>query len=433
MEQTRANQARRRTRGAWTRVIALIVAGVCIGVGALVAVTRAAVAEPRVDYTIEGGTLNVDGETAVELSGSGFQSIQGGFGGIYVLFGWVSDPTGGSWRPSQGGITGENYQYAFDDESNPAGYQVFVSFPGSSTEYAANGGEIAADGTWHATIKIPGATFTSYDRQQNETPVDCTTEQCGIITIGAHGVKNPNNESFTALTFETAAAAVPKATQAAADAPATTAADAVTAAPQESQAPAAPTTAAAAVAPVATADIQNQDSSGPMLLSTVLLIIGALIGGVALVVLAAGTGGYLAAKSLLLGISPAALQREIGRRQRRADRVRHREDMKRAKAKHRAYKRLQKQEDRADAAALEAGAALGSPSSTRESEVGGAPVLQRPRPTLDGQKSEDTALTTEFEPVATSEPGGAGTPVASGRANGGGLKEFFEHVERVDR
>jgi hypothetical protein len=46
-----------------------------------------------------------------------------------------------------------NYRYVYDDETNPTGYQLFVTFPGSSTAYAANGGEIAANGTWSGTIK----------------------------------------------------------------------------------------------------------------------------------------------------------------------------------------------------------------------------------------------------------------------------------------
>ena len=133
------------------------------------------------------GTPTLEGESQLSLSGSGFQSVQGGFGGVYVLFGWVDEGSG--WRPSNGGKTGQDYRYVYDDESNPTGYQLFVTFPGSSTASAANGGEIAADGTWSGTIRVPGARFTTYDRAQNETTVDCTEVQCGIITIGAHGVE----------------------------------------------------------------------------------------------------------------------------------------------------------------------------------------------------------------------------------------------------
>ena len=53
-------------------------------------------------------------------------------------------------------------------------------------------------------------TFTTYDQYQNETQVDCSEVQCGIITIGAHGVDNANNESFTPFDFAASGAAAGK-------------------------------------------------------------------------------------------------------------------------------------------------------------------------------------------------------------------------------
>lgn len=137
--------------------------------------------------------------TELQVSGSGFQSIKNGHGGIYVAFGWIDGP--GTWQPSNGGTTGANYAYVPDDETNPTGYILFVTFPGSDTAYAANGGELAADGTWSGVISIPGSSFEALDRDGSPQTVDCLTVQCGIITIGAHGVKNANNESFTPITF----------------------------------------------------------------------------------------------------------------------------------------------------------------------------------------------------------------------------------------
>lgn len=144
------------------------------------------------------GQPDPDGATTVRVSGSGFQSIPKAFGGIYVFFGWVSDPSGGSWAPSRGGVSGDTYRYVPDAETaQNAGYQRFVAFPGSSTEAEANGGTIAANGTWSTDLVVPGARFEAADG----TAVDCTAVQCGIITIGAHGVRNANNESFTPVTF----------------------------------------------------------------------------------------------------------------------------------------------------------------------------------------------------------------------------------------
>jgi hypothetical protein len=414
----------------WRRALVVAVAGLLAALGAMIAGAQEASAAPRVDYTIEGGALNADGDTKVTLTGSGFQSIQGGFGGVYVLFGWVDDPTGGTWRPSAGGITGEDYRYAFDDETNPVGYQLFVSFPGSSTEYAANGGEIAADGTWSATIIVPGARFTSYDRQQNETAVDCLSQQCGIITIGAHGVKNPNNESFTPLSFTEVDASAPAATAEADDAQ-SGAVPAVL--PQETS------TAQPTAAPAETPQAQG------LSLSSLLLLIGGILGGIAVIALAAGTGGYLAAKSLLLGVSPAAMQREIGRRQRRADKARHKQDMKRARLRRRAFRRLRKQRDRTAAEGLAAGAIVGSPSGHAPDPAapvpGGGPEwvpgtgravtrrsLTRDRQALGVRNGPEAAGTPDIGDVDDAgltqvlQPVGATDPAASA----GDLRAFFE-------
>ncbi|MCJ1708799.1 hypothetical protein [Microbacterium sp. VKM Ac-2923] len=171
---------------------------------------------------IDGGAVvSSDHVTDVTVAGTGFQSIPNGFGGIYVLFGWVDDAAGGSWRPSAGGVVGEDYRYVPDAESaDNNGYQRFLAFPGSQTESSANG-VVAADGSWSVSMVVPGATFESQDRDGNVTTVDCRRVTCGVITIGAHGVKNANNESFTPLSFRSAAAPAAPAEQAAAPAAAT--------------------------------------------------------------------------------------------------------------------------------------------------------------------------------------------------------------------
>jgi hypothetical protein len=66
---------------------------------------------------------------------------------------------------------------------------------------------LAADGSWSIGMVIPGATFQSQDRDGNISEVDCLEVTCGIITIGAHGVKNANNETFTPVSFAAAPAA----------------------------------------------------------------------------------------------------------------------------------------------------------------------------------------------------------------------------------
>jgi len=170
-----------------------------VSLGAIAVSTGTAHADPDVTYTTESGTaLDPDSPTTLTVSGSGFQSINGGFGGVYVFFGTVSD----GWRPSQGGVTGGDYRYVPDSEAkNNKGHQRFVAFPGSDTENAANGGTIAADGTWSTDLVVPGATFESRDRDGSVSEVDCLEVTCGIITVGAHGVANARNESFTPVEF----------------------------------------------------------------------------------------------------------------------------------------------------------------------------------------------------------------------------------------
>lgn len=179
-----------------TLVAALLVTG-------LVASTPASAAgRITIDSELGGARVSLHGPTTISVRGSGFQSIQGGFGGVYVLFGWVDDPSGGSWRPSAGGQTARDYLYVPDTEARDnQGYQRFVAFPGSSTSEAANGGELSADGTFSFDMVVPGPTFEARDRDGNVQSVDCRQVQCGVIAIGAHGVVNANNETFAPVEF----------------------------------------------------------------------------------------------------------------------------------------------------------------------------------------------------------------------------------------
>ncbi|MFD5092214.1 hypothetical protein ACFWMR_16560 [Amycolatopsis thailandensis] len=163
--------------------------------------------------TFSPGAADPDYATSLQVKGTGFQSVPKGYGGIYLLFGWVAD---GAWQPSQGGAAGETYRYVKDKETKDNnGFQRFLAFPGSDTASAANG-ELAANGTWSTKLVIPGARFKAADRTGKVVDVDCLKVRCGLITVGAHGVVNATNETFTPVTF-----AVPKAptTQAAAPPP----------------------------------------------------------------------------------------------------------------------------------------------------------------------------------------------------------------------
>jgi hypothetical protein len=200
-------------------------------------------AAARVSVQNDQGTAKVDPTyaTTLRVSGKGFQSIKGGHGGIYVFFGI---------RVSGG------YLYIPDSETKGnQGFQKFVAFPGSDTAASANGGTLKADGTWSTSMVVPGATFQAVNRSGKAQTVDCLKTTCGIITIGAHGVKNANNETFTPVSFADlygGKAPAPAATTATTPAPAATGGGA--AAPSQPAATAPPAAAPAAVAPALTID-----------------------------------------------------------------------------------------------------------------------------------------------------------------------------------
>jgi hypothetical protein len=241
-------------------------------IGALAAsvlfVPAPAQAAARVSVSNDQGSAAVDPTyaTTLSVSGAGFQSIKGGHGGIYVFFGTVK----GAWQPSKGGQVGTSYSYVPDSESrNNQGYQRFVAFPGSDTAAAANGGTVKADGTWSTRMTIPGASFKTVDRAGKAVTVDCTKVRCGIITIGAHGVKNAKNETFTPVRFESlndgAAPSNEPTSEPAATAPA---AGADTPAPAPAAAP------PAASAPVSAADAAVVVDPGTAVLGRVLSFTG---------------------------------------------------------------------------------------------------------------------------------------------------------------
>lgn len=152
-----------------------------------------------VSSSMGGAVASSSDPTTFTVSGSGFQAIDGGFGGVYVGFGWVN---GSNWGPSKGGATGAAYDYIPDDQSkNNKGYQAFVAFPGSSTAGEAQG-TMGGDGSFRVQLTVPGPTFTGAGGKR----VDCLKMTCGFFTWGAHGVRNGANETFTPVTFQGGAA-----------------------------------------------------------------------------------------------------------------------------------------------------------------------------------------------------------------------------------
>lgn len=179
--------------------------GALLGLLAPLAAGVPAYADARITATNDQGTSEADltYRTVLTVKGSGFQVVRGGFGGVYVMFGWVRDPDGQSWRPSRGGLTGQDYQYVPDSEDAEAssGYLRYIAFPGGSTAGEASA-VLSAEGGFTVELTVPGPVFESVDRSGQVDRVDCREVTCGVITVGAHGVANATNESFTPIAFD---------------------------------------------------------------------------------------------------------------------------------------------------------------------------------------------------------------------------------------
>ncbi len=144
-----------------------------------------------------GYEVNPDGDTTLTLTGTGYATetdYATNFGGAYLLFGVISPKDTadtGSWAPSKRGVSGTNYDYA----AGAGTYQSLINYPGNTTEPDLD--YMDADGDWTTTLQIPGARFTS----QAGNEIDCSVQQCGVITIGAHGQLSSGVEVFTPVTF----------------------------------------------------------------------------------------------------------------------------------------------------------------------------------------------------------------------------------------
>ena len=175
------------------KVVLLTLVGLAAGTGVLAGSPAHAAAGVEVDNDGRGAVIDARYSSTLTVSGRGFQSVKGGHGGVYVWFGTV----GAGWQPSRGGRSGVDYLYVPDSESKDnAGFQQYVAFPGSDTAGAANA-SMSASGGWSVRLVVPGPTFQAVGRNGAVRTVDCRRVRCGVITVGAHGVRNANNETFT--------------------------------------------------------------------------------------------------------------------------------------------------------------------------------------------------------------------------------------------
>jgi hypothetical protein len=133
------------------------------------------------------------------------------FGGVYLFFGWVQP--GGQWGPSwrtstsMTGHFGSTYSYpgeggGAETRDDGSGTIRLVSFTSGGTSGSDTPFHMDADGTWSATLVVRGAVYSWKDEVTGaSSQVDCRQVQCGVFTIGAHGVASRPNEVFSPVTF----------------------------------------------------------------------------------------------------------------------------------------------------------------------------------------------------------------------------------------
>jgi hypothetical protein len=142
------------------------------------------------------------------------------FGGVYVFFGWVA---GGAWGPSarnssnNNGAFGYTYSYRGDSgdgstRDDGSGRVRLVSFTAGGVSGSETPFHMDDNGNWSTTLTVEGSTYTFTDPATGQPKtVNCQQTQCGVFTIGAHGVASATNERFVPINFVGAPAVAPPA------------------------------------------------------------------------------------------------------------------------------------------------------------------------------------------------------------------------------
>jgi hypothetical protein len=140
------------------------------------------------------------------------------FGGVYVFFGWVA---GGPWGPSNRNSANNNgafgYTYSYRGDGGDAstrddgtGRVRLVAFTPGGVSGDATPFHMDDNGNWSATLTIEGSTYTFIDPATGAPKtVSCQQVQCGVFTIGAHGIASATNERFVPINFVGAPAVAP--------------------------------------------------------------------------------------------------------------------------------------------------------------------------------------------------------------------------------
>jgi hypothetical protein len=171
-------------------------------------------AAPRL--AVGASTLPAAGAATVTVTGSRYLTGRyvcgvSKFGGIYVFFGWVQP--GGQWGPSwrsatsSAGQFGTTYTYSGEGgggetRDDGSGTLRLVSFTAGGTSGDETPFHMDANGNWSTTLTVAGPVFSWKDLVTGASQtVDCRAVQCGIFTMGAHGIASRSNEQFVPLSF----------------------------------------------------------------------------------------------------------------------------------------------------------------------------------------------------------------------------------------
>jgi hypothetical protein len=171
--------------------------------------------------TVDKTTLDSAATTTVNITGTSYllpPHVCGTqvFGGIYVFFGWVQP--GPTWGPSHRatpgqGLFGQTYSYpgeggGADTRDDGTGVVRLVSFTQGGESGAATDFHMDGAGNWSTSVVVNGSKYSFVNVITGEQrTVDCLQVQCGVFSIGAHGISSATNEVFTPINFTVAGGA----------------------------------------------------------------------------------------------------------------------------------------------------------------------------------------------------------------------------------
>lgn len=143
-----------------------------------------------------GYGLNADAPTTIRVEGFNFNPGPAvdpgeGKGGIYVVVGQPKDINSEAWRRSKNGTTGPG-----PDDDFTYGLPRFVAHQNSKDGDVADG-MMDANGHWSFDLELPGAQLDGFFNDS----INCLDAPCAVMSFGAHGVINADNEALTRLYF----------------------------------------------------------------------------------------------------------------------------------------------------------------------------------------------------------------------------------------